>query len=136
MTIYEHLLEELAGGELPRLQRQVYELLKEHPHGLERQELILRIYGYFPAGDLSRNTDDRKIRKAIERLRQRLFPVISTSAKAGYRLDVSREAVQKMITELQRRKMRIQEQIDAASKFYEIPEYREPVPAAQAEMNL
>ena len=134
-TAYARLLEELAGGELTDLQRKIYDLLKENPDGYSRQELVLRIYGYYTE-NLADDHNDRKIRKAIEKLRQRLFPILSTSARPGYRLDTSREAVLKMIAELQGRKNHIQAQINAAAKFYEIPEYREPVEATQPGLSL
>lgn len=127
---YENLLLELSSGELTDLQRKVYDLLKKYPDGLSRENLVYMIYGYLPV-QLAGNTDDRKIRKAIERLRQRLFPIISTSAKPGYRLDFSRQAVAKMLAELQSRRDHIQEQINSAAKFYSLPEYSEPVNALQ-----
>ena len=133
--VYEHMLEELAGGELTELQRSLFGLLKAHPEGLTRQELVMKIYGYWPT-DVNGNSDDRKIRKAVERMRQRLFPIVSTSSKPGYRLDTSREAVNKMIAELIHRKAKLDGQIHAAAKFYEIPEYREPMEAKQMELAL
>jgi len=130
---YERLLEELAAGEMSKLQRKVFELLKDHPDGMTRQELVQAIYGYWPQ-NVNGNSDDRKIRKAIEAMRKRLFPIISTSSKAGYRFDISREYVVKMINELRHRKSKIEEQINAAAKFYEIPEFIEPVTATQPVM--
>lgn len=128
--VYDRLIEELSKGELTDLQRSIYQLLKTTPDGLTRQELVLKIYGYLPL-NVNGNSDDRKIRKAIERMRQRLFPIVSTSSKPGYRLDVSRDAVTKMLAELNSRKEHLQEQIDAAAKFYEIREYQEPENAVQ-----
>lgn len=118
--IYEQLLQELEKGELNKLERQIFLLLKENPTGLSRQDLVLKIQGYWPE-KLDGNTDDRKNRKAIQRLRERLVPILSTSGQPGYRLDISREAVQQMLTELRSRKKHIDEQIDATLKFYEIP---------------
>jgi len=85
MAMYEKILFELASGEMSKLQRDVYNLLKQNPEGLTRQELVLKIYGYRPVR-LEACADDRKIRKAIEKLRQRLFPIVSTSSQPGYRL--------------------------------------------------
>jgi hypothetical protein len=130
---YERLLEELAAGEMTKLQRKVFSLLKDHPDGLTRGNLVFMIYGYVPS-NLGNDNNDRKIRKAIEALRRRLFPIVSTSSQAGYRLDVSRETVEKMIGELQHRKAKIQDQINAAAKFYSIPEFTEPVMATQLEL--
>ncbi len=118
--VYENLLHELAAGELTRVQRQVFELLRDNPDGLDRYQLVGKIYGYIPVS-LTGNTDDRKIRKAIEAMRKRLYPIVSTSGKPGYRLDVSREAAEKMLAELHSRIRHMQEQAEAVSKFWEIP---------------
>ena len=132
-TMYEKILFELASGEMSKLQRDVYNLLKQNPEGLTRQELVLKIYGYRPER-LEACTDDRKIRKAIEGLRQRLFPIVSTSSQPGYRLDFSRQAVAKMLGELQSRRDHIQEQINSAAKFYQLPEYTDQVHATQGRL--
>jgi len=134
-NVYETLLEELAAGELTDLQRKVFQLLRDNPDGLARFQLVHRIFGYIPV-KIDGNTDDRKIRKSIERLRQRLFPIISTSGKPGYRLDTSREAVQKMIRELKSRRDRIDEQIQAASKFYSIPVVYQPDPSQVEQLRM
>ncbi len=118
--VYENLLEELAAGELTKLQRQVFELLRDNPDGLDRYQLVLRIYGYLPL-KIDGNGDDRKIRKAIEKLRKRLFPVVSTSGRPGYRLDVSRAAAEKMVAELNSRIEHMREQVEAVQKFYRLP---------------
>lgn len=132
---YERMLEELAAGEMTMLQRKIFNLLRDYPEGYTRHELIYAIYGYMPTS-VDGNVDDRKIRKAIERLRKRLFPIVSTSGKPGYRLDVSREAVKKMLMELQSRKARLEEQIDAVSKFYAIPStyMQDPIETKQMEL--
>lgn len=135
--IYERLEQELENGALNELQKQVFTLLKDNPAGLSRQDLVLKIFGYYPE-TLEGNTDDRKIRKAIERLRQRLFPIVSTSSKPGYRLDISRKAVEQMLSELRSRKAHIDEQINATLKFYDIPlEYlTDPKEVTQLEMSV
>lgn len=119
-NVYETMLEELAAGQLNELQKQVFQLLRDNPDGLDRYQLVHHIFGYIPL-KIDGNNEDRKIRKAIERLRQRLFPIVSTSSKPGYRLDTSRDAVTKMIRELESRRDHINQQIEAASKFYDIP---------------
>ncbi len=133
--IYSKLEQELEDGELSEIQKKVFNLLKDKPAGLSRQELIMEVYGYWPES-LDGNTDDRKIRKAIERLRQRLFPIVSTSGRPGYRLDVSREAVEKMIIELKSRRRHIDNQIESALKFYEIPESYVVDPSQMKQMEL
>ena len=118
-NVYETMLEELAAGELTKLQRQVFELLRDNPDGLDRYQLVANIYGYVPEkidGDLN----DRKIRKAIQRLRTRLFPIVSTSGRPGYRLDISKKAAEKMVAELNSRINHMKEQVEAVSKFYQL----------------
>ncbi len=119
-AVYESLLEELAAGELTKLQRQVFELLRDNSDGLDRYQLVAKIYGYIPL-KIDGNTHDRKIRKAIEKLRIRNFPIVSTSGRPGYRLDTSKEAAEKMLAELHSRISHMQEQAEAASKFWKIP---------------
>lgn len=118
--VYENLVEELAAGELTVLQRKIFELLRDNPDGLDRYQLVTNIYGYTPL-KIDGNTDDRKIRKAIEKLRKRLFPIVSTSSRPGYRLDTSKEAAERMLAELYSRIGHMQEQAEAVSKFYQIP---------------
>lgn len=134
-NVYETMLEELAAGQLNDLQKQVFQLLRDNPDGLDRYQLVQHIYGYLPL-KVDGNNEDRKIRKAIERLRQRLFPIVSTSSKPGYRLDTSREAVTKMIRELESRRDHINEQISAASKFYDIPMTYQNDPSQAQQMRL
>lgn len=131
---YEKMLDELAAGEMTELQRKIFELLRDSPRGHTRQELVHAIYGYVPT-QLQGSVDDRKIRKAIEGLRARLFPIVSSSSAAGYRLDASRDAVRKMLNELRSRRDKIQEQMNAVAKFYSVPEfYTKPARATQLEL--
>ncbi len=118
--IYQRLLEKLENGELDKLQRKVFTLLRDNPVGLNRQQLVYRIYGYWP-DRLEGNTDDRKIRKAIQRLRERLVPIVSTSGQPGYRLDISAEGVGQMLSELRAKKTLLDKQIESTLKFYELP---------------
>lgn len=133
--IYEQLLQSLEKGNLDKLERQIFLLLKEHPAGLSRQDLVLKIQGYWP-DTLEGNTDDRKNRKAIQRLRERLVPIISTSGQPGYRLDISRDGVDRMLAELRAKKNLLDKQIESTLKFYEIPiEYlTDPKEVKQLEM--
>lgn len=117
--VYDQLLEELAAGEMNDLQRQIFNLLREHPDGLNRYDLVEHIYDYRPV-TLDGNIHDRKIRKAIEKLRQRLYPIVSTSGKPGYRLDVTKESAEKMLAELNSRIDHMQEQARAVQKFFKL----------------
>jgi hypothetical protein len=118
--IYQQLLQSLENGELNKLERQIFHLLKENPAGLSRQDLVFQIQGYWP-DTLDGNTDDRKNRKAIQRLRERLVPIVSTSGQPGYRLDISKDGVDQMLAELRAKKRLLEQQIESTLKFYEIP---------------
>ena len=124
--VYEQLLAQLTGGELSELERRVFNDLKISPKGRTRLELIGDIYGFLAlcnAKDigLSNSHEDRKIRKAIESLRHRLVPIVSTSSQAGYRLDASPEAIGKMLSELYSRRAHLDEQIKNVEQFCIMP---------------
>lgn len=123
--VYDQLIDELNLGELEHLERRVFEILKANPGGVTRSELVYLVYGA-RVQDLAGSTQDRKIRKAIESLRGRLVPIVSSSGEAGYRLDTSREAIEKMMSEWRSRIERLQERLNAAAKFYRMPEFYAP----------
>jgi hypothetical protein len=140
MTLtYEKLLDELAAGELTVIERKVFDALKKHPEGLRRQQLIAIVFGEtVRAWERDNNSaDDRKVRKAIESLRSRLVPIISTSGRAGYRLDVSKEARDRMLADLRSRRAKLDALIERTAKFYALPDqYVAPVLARQEQLPL
>lgn len=129
---YEQILAELAGDALTELARRVFYVLKENPQGLTRYELLEKLVG--PGArynaekrGLSNSTDDRKIREAIEELRNSGIPVVSSSGAPGYRLDASPEAVGAMVAEWQSRVNNLTARIRKAVTFYNIPHEYNPV---------
>jgi hypothetical protein len=126
---YENMLAELAE-ELPAIERKVFDALKRNPQGLKREQLVAIVFGApVKAGALVNNdTKDRKVRKAIESLRSRLVPIVSSSAQAGYRLDTSRDGRARMLADLISRRDKLSDLISRAAKFYELPEQ---VPVAE-----
>ena len=110
---YERLLAELDAGELRELERKVLDALLKAPGGITRRGLIRVVYGVEAQRNLSNDSHDRKIRKAIESLRNRMIPIISSSGKAGYRLDTSPEAIRNMIRELKSRIAHMEQKIEA-----------------------
>ena len=120
---YEELLKELAA-ELPEIERKVFDALKRNPKGLKREQLVAIVYGgTVRAGSLLNNSStDRKVRKAIESLRGRMVPIVSSSGQAGYRLDTSREARERMLADLISRRDKLTDLINRAAKFYSLPE--------------
>jgi hypothetical protein len=83
--------------------------------------------GSVKAGALLNNdTKDRKVRKAIEALRGRLVPIVSSSGQAGYRLDTSTEARGRMLADLVSRRDKLTDLIARAAKFYQVPDKLPP----------
>jgi len=110
---YERLLAELDAGELSELECKVLEVFLKAPGGITRRGLIRVVYGMEAQRNLSNDPNDRKIRKAIESLRDRMIPIVSSSGKAGYRLDTSPEAIQNMTRELKSRIAHMEQKIEA-----------------------
>jgi len=118
---YERLLAELDAGELSELERKVFDALLKAPNGITRRGLIRVVYSVEAQRNLSNDPHDRKIRKAIESLRKRMIPIVSSSGKAGYRLDTSPEAIQNMIAELRSRIAHLEQRLEEACQFYDLP---------------
>ncbi len=116
---YERLLLDLAGGELEPIEEEVFHALymawvyKKGP--LSREKLCEMYFGYIPES-LASSTEDRKIRKAIESLRNRGIPILSSSGESGYWLDVSEKAIKAMIAEWESRRARLGERVEAANR--------------------
>ncbi len=117
---YEKLLAELNAGELPTIVCKILDALLQAPKGLTRKGLIRIVFGEEPDNNLSNDTRDRKIRKGIEYLRNLGFPIVSTSGKAGYKLDTDTENIECMIRELKSRIIHLQQRVEAISSYYEL----------------
>jgi len=121
ITQYEKLLEEMDSGALSELERKILEMLMKTPNGVTRRGLVQAIYGVEAQRNLSNDPYDRKIRKAIERMRECLIPIVSSSGKAGYRLDTSPEVIQSMIRELENQIAYLKQQLEEVCQFYDLP---------------
>jgi len=121
ITQYEKLLAEMNAGELSEIERRVLEVLLKMPGGITRRELVRRIYGVEAQRNLSNDPYDRKIRKAIERMRECMIPIVSSSGKTGYRLDTSPEAIQNMIAEMESQIAHLRQLLEEVSQFYDLP---------------
>jgi hypothetical protein len=88
-SVYDLLLAEVTG----ELERQVLDALMQIPHGLTRSLLISKIFGvWVPESELASSIYDRRIRKAIEHLRE-TWPIVSNSGEAGYRLSEDHDEI-------------------------------------------
>ena len=121
ITQYEKLLAELGAGELSELERKVLEVLLKAPNGITRRGLVQAIYGVEAQRNLSNDPHDRKIRNAIERMREGLIPIVSSSGKAGYRLDTSPEAIQNMIAELESQIAQMKQRLEEVCQIFDLP---------------
>ena len=117
---YEKLLVELNAGELPVIERKILEVLCQAPKGLTRRGLVRIVFGQEACTNLGNDTKDRKIRKAIESLRNRGIPILSNSGQAGYKLDTDPEHIECMVRELKSRIMHLQQRVEAIMFYYEL----------------
>ncbi|MBK9925424.1 MAG: hypothetical protein IPP66_09045 [Anaerolineales bacterium] len=117
---YEKLLAELKAGKLPIIERKILDALYQAPNGLTRRELVRIVFGQEAHTNLGNDTKDRKIRKAIESLRNRGIPIVSNSGKAGYKLDTNPENIACIVRELKSRINHLQQRVDAISSYYEL----------------
>jgi hypothetical protein len=136
-AVYETILKELEDGELSEIERKVYQALERNPKGLKRQQLVAMVFGQVTGMQIvNNNTKDRKVRKAIESLRARLVPIVSSSAEAGYRLDTSAEGRRRMVQDLISRRDKLSDLIRRAEKFYSLPGEYKPAEHARQERLL
>ena len=137
MNSYDQILSELAAGELPVIERKVFDALKAHPEGLLRPQLVAIVFEETvkAGGPSNNNTKDRKVRRAIESLRERMVPIVSSSGRAGYRLDTSMDGRRRMLADLIKRRDSLSDLISRAAKFYSTPDHF-PEPQIYQQSNL
>lgn len=82
---YDNLLKSLTD----ELEQKVFRVLS-HRLGrpVTRVELVEAVFGIIVSdpATIANSPQDRKVRKCIERLRAKSFPIVSTSGEAGYEL--------------------------------------------------
>lgn len=127
-TQYEKILDDLAAGELTTLARSVFGLLKRIPGGCTRLQLIEYCYGPEAASKaakrgLSNSEEDRKIREAIEFMRDNMIPIVATSGRAGYRLETDTALIREMVGEWKTRIAKMQARVTSWENRW--PEIRE-----------
>ena len=118
-STYETIFAEWES-ELSDLKVKIFQSLKKaYPNGRTRRQLIFDVYGLLVPStvDLNNNKYDRKIRLTIAQMFDDLIPVVSSSSKAGYRLDLSEETMNKVITELTKRRAEYDKKITRAGKL-------------------
>jgi DNA-binding winged helix-turn-helix (wHTH) protein len=114
---YEKLLAELENGKLEEIKRKILEALLRAPQGLTRKGLIRVVFDEEAQKNLSNDTRYRKIRKAIESLRDKGVPIVSTSGKAGYKLETDPEKIVEMLGEMKSRIAHLERKVEAIQSF-------------------
>lgn len=96
------------------LERRVFELLTKHiGEPITRSYIVSMLYGDFVSDwEVTNNPHDRAVRKCIENLRSRDYPIVSTSGEAGYCLTDDPRAIDQCVAEERSRIANTQRKID------------------------
>lgn len=132
--VYERILESVDPG----LERQVFDVLVANLGVfVTREFLISTIWGVeVPTSDLANSSFDRQIRVCIQRLRDKDFPIVSSSGHPGYGLKADESDIDQTIAELRSKIDSLQNSINhlyrSKKKAHDIRTFRETVqPATQ-----
>lgn len=109
--VYDQLLSEVND----ELERKVLKVLMERPgERISRPQLVFEIFGvYVQQSELSSSVEDRKIRKCIERLQKRDYPIMASSGETGYVLAADETVLDAYIAEIGSRILNMQEKQSA-----------------------
>lgn len=96
------IYESIIGGIAPGLEQKVFDILATSlGHEVSRQNIVFRIFGIQVApSQLANCTEDRQVRECIRSLREKDYPIISSSGKAGYTLEADPVRIDATIAEL------------------------------------
>lgn len=134
--VYDLLLQEVTDD----LERRVLSALINHAgERVTRPQLVFEVFGvYVQSCELANNTDDRKVREAIERLQRREFPILASSGQAGYILVTDDKELDDYVGEIVSRVNQMQEKANALRKSRKwilfIKAHKANQPAVQASM--
>lgn len=111
--VYERILSEVNDGN----ERKVFDVLVKHiGTRITRQQLVFEIWGIeIPNDAVADSNEDRIVRKCIWRLREKGFPIISSSGSAGYKLIADTAEIDKTIAEFA---ARIESEQDTIRNLY------------------
>ena len=126
-SIYRQIQADLDSGELNKREVAILTALLHHTEGLTREQLIRVTDGRMAWQNIGDDPADRKNRRAIASLRDRLIPVKSSSGEAGYRLDATVEGLREMLAEMEARRDKADEK---AKQIREMIERCEDQPIA------
>jgi hypothetical protein len=111
-TVYEQLVAEITDED----EKRVFDLLLQADgQRISRVELVKEVFGVVVESEaLANSVEDRKVREIIHRLRERDYPIVSSSGAAGYTMKASAEEMDAYIADQASRKEKIQDNIDHA----------------------
>jgi len=97
ISLYDALLSEVTDD----ICKRVLSILLEAPgQNYSRSILAFRVYGGTAGENLAASTKDRKVRIAVQKLREAGFPVLSTSQESGYWFSTSDTEISKRAAKL------------------------------------
>ena len=89
MTTYADII----GGVGDEHERAILDILIGATSPVSRRDMVRLVTGHTASANLSNDPDDRRNRKAIERLRAADWPIMSDPAQGGYWLETSEETI-------------------------------------------
>jgi hypothetical protein len=103
----------LLDGITDEMEKKVIRCLINHAgERVTREQMVLEVHGiYVQKNALASSTEDRQNREIIERLQEHHYPIISSSAQAGYILGAEDKELDDYLTELSSRRARLDEKI-------------------------
>jgi len=89
MTTYADII----GSVGDEHERAILDILIGATSPVSRRDMVRLVTGHTASANLSNDPDDRRNRKAIERLRAAGWPIISDPARGGYWLETCEETI-------------------------------------------
>lgn len=116
-TMYRCFVNELPEGSDER--RVMHALVyRDSPEPVTRKQLIEKVYGYVVFGTVTNNSvADRRIRKAIEALREWGCPIMSSASGKGYWMADKPGEIEIFIAELESRREKMADKIRAMRRM-------------------
>ena len=110
--VYDQLLQSITVEETRKV---LQVLIDAQGQAVTWQAISNQVYGtHYPPDFMDNNNPDwRKVRKNIETLRDRCFPITANSGGAGYSLTTDRAEIDKYESETRNRIKHLEEKLDA-----------------------
>jgi DNA-binding winged helix-turn-helix (wHTH) protein len=100
--------------------KKILTVLMTYPEGRTRQQMVKHVYDR-AVKDVAGSTEDREIRRRIFEMRMIGIPIFSTSHRAGYKLDATKEGAALMAKEFSSRAKKALDVAKATRKMWLLP---------------